>query len=120
MWALTGPPERVTIDVDATLVGSHSEKEGAAGNYKGGYGFHPLMAYCDETDEALAAILRPSNAVSNTAADHVEVIEDALAQIPAELIETIEIVVRSDSGGATHELLASVASTSCATRSATS
>ena len=105
VWALTAPPERVTIDVDATLVGSHSEKEGAAGNYKGGYGFHPLMAYCDETDEALAAILRPGNAGSNTAADHVEVIEDALAQIPAELIETIEIVVRADSAGATHELL---------------
>ena len=72
VWALTGPPERVTIDVDATLLGSHSEKEGAAGNYKGGYGFHPLMAYCDETDEALAAILRPGNAGSNTAADHPE------------------------------------------------
>jgi hypothetical protein len=105
VWALTGPPDRVTIEVDATLVGSHSEKEGAAGNYKGGYGFHPLMAYCDETDEALAAILRPGNAGSNTAADHVEVIEDALAQIPAELIETIEILVRADSAGATHELL---------------
>lgn len=79
------------------MVGSHSEKEGAAGTYKGGYGFHPMMAYCDETGEALAAILRPGNAGSNTAADHVEVIEDALAQIPTELIETIEIVVRADS-----------------------
>jgi hypothetical protein len=57
-------PERVTIDVDATLVGSHSEKQGAAGNYKGAYGFDPLMAYCDETGEALAAILRPGNAGS--------------------------------------------------------
>jgi hypothetical protein len=63
------------------------------------------MAYCDETDEALAAILRPGNAGSNTAADHIEVIEDALAQVPAELIETIEILVRADSAGATHELL---------------
>ena len=44
------------------------EKEGAAGTFKGGYGFHPLMAYCDETGEALAAILRPGNAGSNTAA----------------------------------------------------
>jgi len=105
VWALTGRPDRVTIDVDATLVGSHSEKEGAAGNYKGGYGFHPLLAYCDETDEALAGLLRPGNAGSNTASDHVEVIEGALAQIPASLIETIEIVVRADSAGATHELL---------------
>jgi len=105
VWAQTGPPDQVTIDVDATLVGSHSEKEGAAGNYKGGYGFHPILAYCDETDEALAAILRPGNAGSNTAADHVEVIECALQQIPAELIETIEIVVRADSAGATHEVM---------------
>jgi hypothetical protein len=105
VWTQTGAPERVTIDIDATLVGSHSEKEGAAGNYKGGYGFYPLMAYCDETDEALAAILRPGNAGSNTAADHIAVVEHALAQIPAELIETIEILMRTDSAGATHELL---------------
>jgi hypothetical protein len=105
VWQQTGAPERVTIDVDATLVGSHSEKEGAAGNYKGGYGFHPLMAYCDETGEALAANLRPGNAGSNTAADHIAVIEDALAQVPAGLIETIEILVRADTAGATHALL---------------
>jgi hypothetical protein len=105
VWTQTGAPERVTIDVDATLVGSHSEKEGAAGNYKGGYGFHPLMAYCEETDEALAAILRPGNAGSNTAADHVAVVEDALAQVPVEHIEDTEILVRADSAGATHALL---------------
>jgi hypothetical protein len=105
VWAQTGAPQRVTIEVDATLISSHSEKEGAAGNYKGGYGFHPLLAYCDETDEALGAVLRPGNAGSNTAADHIEVVEHALEQIPAELIETIEIVVRADSAGATHELL---------------
>jgi len=105
VWSQTGAPERVTIEVDATLVTSHSEKEGAAGTYKGGYGFHPLMAYCDETGEALAAILRPGNAGSNTAADHITVIQDALAQIPAALIETIEILVRADSAGATHEVL---------------
>ncbi|HEX8160063.1 MAG TPA: transposase [Solirubrobacteraceae bacterium] len=63
------------------------------------------MTYCDETDEALAAILRPGNAGSNTAADHIEVIQDALVQVPAELIETIEILVQADSAGATHELL---------------
>jgi hypothetical protein len=105
VWALTGAPERVTIEVDATLVTSHSEKEGAAGTYKGGYGFHPLMGYCDETGEALAAVLRPGNAGSNTAADHIAVIQDALAQVPAELIETIEILVRADSAGATHEVM---------------
>jgi hypothetical protein len=51
VWKLTGAPERLTIDLDATLIGSHSEKEGAAGNFKGGYGFHPMLAYADETDQ---------------------------------------------------------------------
>jgi hypothetical protein len=105
VWNQVGAPDRVTIEVDATLIASHSEKEGAAGTFKGGYGFYPLMAYCDETGEALAAILRPGNAGSNTAADHVMVVEHALAQIPVELIETIEVLVRADSAGATHDLL---------------
>ena len=64
-----------------------------------------MMAYCDETGEALGAVLRPGNAGSNTAADHIAVIQDALAQIPASLIETIEIVVRADCAGATHEVM---------------
>jgi Transposase DDE domain group 1 len=105
VWTLSGAPERVTIDVDATLVTSHSDKQGAAGTYKGGYGFHPILAYCDETDEALAALLRPGNAGSNTAVDHIAVIQDALAQVPASLIETIEILVRTDSAGATHDVM---------------
>ena len=83
-WELDGAPERLTIDVDATLITAHSEKEKAAGNYKGGYGFHPLQVYLDETREALGGLLRPGNAGSNTAADHVAVIDLALAQIPAE------------------------------------
>ena len=105
VWKLTGPPARVTIDVDATLIASHSDKEGAAGTFKGGYGFHPLLAYCDETGEALSGVLRPGNAGSNTAADQIAVVEQALAQIPEEHIEDIEILVRADSAGATHELL---------------
>ena len=93
----------MTIDVDATLITAHSEKEQAAGNYKHGYGFHPLGAYADETREALAMILRPGNAGSNPAADHKTVIDRSLAQIPAEQIESIEILIRADSAGATHE-----------------
>ena len=105
VWKQADVPERATIDIDATLITSHSEKEGAAGTFKGGYGFHPLMAYCDETGEALAAILRPGNAGSNTAADLIAVIEQALEQIPSEHIEDLEILVRADSAGATHDLL---------------
>ena len=57
--SLHGAPERLTLDVDATLITAHSEKEQAAGNYKGGYGFHPLQVYLDETREALGGLLRP-------------------------------------------------------------
>jgi hypothetical protein len=101
-WELHGAPDRLTIDVDATLITAHSEKEKAAGNYKHGYGFHPLGAYVDETREALAIMLRPGNAGSNTAADHVTVIDRSLAQIPAEHVEMMEILIRADSAGATH------------------
>jgi hypothetical protein len=82
-----------------------SDKEGAAANFKGGYGFHPLLAYGDETGEALAAELRAGNAGANTAAGQITVAEHALEQIPAEHIETIGLLLRLDSAGATHELL---------------
>ena len=104
-WELHDAPERLTLDVDATLITAHSEKEQAAGNYKGGYGFHPLQVYLDETHEALSGLLRPGNAGANTADDHVAVLDGALAQIPAEYIESLEILVRADSAGATHGLL---------------
>jgi hypothetical protein len=103
-WELHGAPERLTLDVDATLITAHSEKEKAAGNYKGGYGFHPLQVYLDETREALGGLLRPGNAGSNTADDHVAVLDLALAQIPAEYVD-LEILVRVDSAGATHGML---------------
>jgi hypothetical protein len=92
----------LTIDVDVTLITAHSEKENAAGNYKHGYGFHPLGAYTDETREALAIMLRPGNAGSNTAADHVTVIDRSLAQIPDTQVEMIDILIRADSAGSTH------------------
>jgi hypothetical protein len=104
-WELHGAPERLTLDVDATLITAHSEKEKAAGTYKGGYGFHPLLVYLDETREALGALLRPGNAGSNTAADHLTVLDQALAQIPTEHIQGLEILVRADTAGATHGLI---------------
>jgi hypothetical protein len=104
-WELRGAPERLTLDVDATLITAHSEKEKAAGNYKRGYGFHPLQVYLDETRESLGGILRPGNAGSNTADDHVAVLDLALAQIPVEHVEALEILVRADTAGATHGLI---------------
>ena len=104
-WELHGAPERLTLDVDATLIAAHSEKEKAAGNYKGGYGFHPLQVYLDETRESLGGLLRPGNAGSNTADDHKAALDLALAQIPIEHVETLEILVRADTAGATHGLV---------------
>ena len=94
-WALAGAdaPDHGTdadrpliIDLDATLVTAHSDKEGAAPTFKRGYGHHPLWAFLDHgpdgTGEPLAFLLRPGNAGSNTATDHVTVTRAALAQLP--------------------------------------
>src|SRR6266704_3277718 len=79
VWELAGTPERVILDLDATLVTAHSDKERAAGNYKHGFGFHPLLCYEATTQEALAGILRPGNAGANTAADHIELLDHVRA-----------------------------------------
>jgi len=95
--------ERTVIDIDATLTSAHSDKELAAGTFKGGYGHHPLLSYIDETEEAPAGILRPGNAGSNTAKDHIAVLDLALEQLDTEALAG-EILVRGDGAGATHEL----------------
>jgi hypothetical protein len=64
-----------------------------------------MLAYADQTSESLAGELRPGNAGANSAADQVAVAEQAIQQIPAEYIETIELLLRVDSAGASHELL---------------
>jgi hypothetical protein len=100
-WAAGADPGFYVIDFDATLVNSHSDKEHAAPTYKRGFGFHPLMAYLDATGEALAAKLRPGNAGSNTASDHVEVLDLALEQLPIDPHEH-EVIARTDSAALTH------------------
>ena len=72
----------LVIDLDASLVTCHSEKEQAASTFKKGFGYHPLLAWLDNTDEALAGMLRPGNAGSNTAADHIQVTDEALGTDP--------------------------------------
>jgi Transposase DDE domain group 1 len=104
-WRRGARPRLVEIDLDATLLVAHSEKEGAAGNWKGGFGFHPMLAYLDSSEEALAAMLRPGNAGANTAADQIAVLDAALAQLPKRVAAREAILVRADSAGATHELL---------------
>jgi hypothetical protein len=101
------------VDLDATLVGSHSEKEQAAPTYKKGFGFHPLFSFVDHgaegTGEPLSVLLRPGNAGSNTATDHIAVIKDALAQLPGHnrgRRAGRKVLIRTDSAGCTHKVAA--------------
>jgi hypothetical protein len=96
----------LVIDVDATLVTCHSEKEKAAPTFKHGYGYHPLLAWLDNSGEALAGLLRPGNANANSAADHIAVIDEALAQIPDAHRYGTPILIRADGAGATKMWLA--------------
>lgn len=85
MAATTGTA-MVVLDIDASLVQIHSQnKAGTGPNYKGGFGFHPLLCFADATGEALAAMLRPGNAGANSVADHFTVLDQAVAQLPAEI-----------------------------------
>jgi hypothetical protein len=93
----------VVLDVDATIVIAHSEKERAAPTYKRTFGFHPLGVWCDNTEEFLAGTLRAGNAGSNTAADHIQVLTEAIAQVPGG--HRKHLLVRSDGAGASHQLL---------------
>lgn len=103
-WAAGADPGFYVIDIDATLVGAHSDKEQAAPTWKRGFGFHPLLAYLDATGEALAGVLRPGNAGSGTAADHICVLADALDQLPIDPAE-IEVIVRADTAGWSHDFV---------------
>ena len=95
--------EVVVLDVDATLITAHSVKEQAAATFKHGFGFHPIGVWCDNTHELLAITLRPGNAGSNHAGDHIEVLGRAIAQIPP--AHRKHLLVRADGAGATHDLL---------------
>jgi len=98
---------QVVIDLDATLVTAHSDKEGARGNFKGGFGYHPPGAWLDNTNEALAALLRPGNAGSNTAADHLTVVDWALSQLP-DRWRSKAILIRADGAGYSHALISAL------------
>jgi Transposase DDE domain group 1 len=95
--------ETIVIRVDASLVESHSDKERADGNFKGGYGFHPLLAFCDNTGELLAVIARTGSAGSNTAADHIAIIDAAIGAIPAKWRRNILVTI--DGAGSSHAVI---------------
>ena len=99
-WKAGAAPDRVVMEFDATPINVHSDKEHAAGHYKGGFGFNPLLVTCGR--EVLAGILRPGNAGANNADDHVHLLELALEQLPKAALDG-EILARSDSAGASHD-----------------
>jgi hypothetical protein len=108
-WTAGGDPdlELLVIDADATLVTAHSDhKEGAAGTYKGSFGFAPLLAYLDRgpaPGEPLAGLLRPGNAAPGASSDLIELVDLALAQLPRSATDQ-PVLVRSDSAGGSSKL----------------
>lgn len=84
--AATTGTDPVVLDIDSSLHQIHSEhKEQTAATYKGGFGFHPIYCFADATGETLGVRLRPGNAGANNIADHVAVLDQAIAGLPAEI-----------------------------------
>lgn len=110
-WHLAGPhapgadSQPLIVDLDATIVISHSDKQRAAPTWKKSYGFHPMTAFADHQGEGggepLALLLRAGNAGSNTAADHIKTTRLALTQLPKH--QRRNVLIRTDSGGGTRE-----------------
>lgn len=95
--------ETIVLDVDATIVVTHSEKELAAPTFKRTFGYHPIGVWCDNTGEFLAAALRTGRAGSNTAADHIQVLGEAITQVPMPYRRNL--LIRCDGAGASQQLL---------------
>ncbi|PZH08635.1 IS1380 family transposase [Streptomyces sp. NTH33] len=115
VWKLAGPsaPDaggQLIVDLDGVLVIAHSDKQDAAATWKKTFGHHPLMGFVDHgrggSGEPVAGLLRPGNAGSNTAADHIDAARLALAQLPKKYRRGRQTLIRTDSGGGTHEFVA--------------
>jgi Transposase DDE domain group 1 len=115
VWKMAGPSapdagRQLIVDLDGVLVIAHSDKQDAAATWKKSYGHHPLMGFVDHgpggTGEPVVGLLRPGNAGSNTAADHIEAARLALAQLPRKYRRGRQTLIRTDSGGGTHEFVA--------------
>ncbi|WP_030600218.1 IS1380 family transposase [Streptomyces fulvoviolaceus] len=114
VWELAGAngpaaDGQVTVDIDGVLVLAHSEKQDATATWKKTFGHHPLVAFVDHgqagSGEPVAALLRPGNAGSNTASDHIATAQLALAQLPKALRRGRQTLIRTDSAGGTHAFL---------------
>lgn len=105
VWTWGVQPQRLILDLDATLVTAHSDKEHATPTWKRGFGFHPILCTLDATNELLSARLRPGNATANNAADNLEVLDAALLQLLTRAAAE-PVLVRGDSAMATHAFIA--------------
>ncbi len=110
-------PPGLVVDLDAAVVVCHSEKEQAAPTFKGSFGYHPMRfgyhpmrAFLDNSGEFLAGLLRPGNAGANCAADHISVLDEALAQIPDAHRHGTPILVRTDTAGCSKAFLTHIRS----------
>lgn len=104
------PVPGLTLDLDASIVLCHSEKESASHTWKKTFGYHPLFCFLDGAREALSGLLREGRAGSNTTADHITVLDQALVQIPDAYRYGTPILIRSDSAGCTYGFLAHIRS----------
>jgi Transposase DDE domain group 1 len=112
VWGHRSPvieDEQRVVDLDATLIGSHSEKEGATPNFKRGFGFHPMLAFSTTAPAASAA---PGSrwpgccggkANANDAADQIAVLDAALAQLPVE--HRSRVLVCGDTGSGVRDFV---------------
>jgi hypothetical protein len=98
----------LVLDLDASIVVCHSEKEQAAATFKHSFGYHPILAFLDNSGEFLAGRLRPGNAGANTAADHIAVLDAALAQLPDVHRHGSPILIRTDGAGCSKAFLAHI------------
>jgi len=104
------PVPGLVLDLDASIVICHSEKESATPTYKKTFGYHPLFCFLDGTREALSGLLREGRAGSNTTSDHITVLDQALAQVPDAHRHGTPILIRSDSAGCTQGFLTHIRS----------
>jgi hypothetical protein len=114
VWTLAGPDAphadgQVIVDIDGVLVLAHSDKQDATATWKKTSGHHPLVAFVDHgpagSGEPVAALLRPGNAGSNTAADHITTTKLALGQLPKRYRRGRRTLIRTDSAGGIHDFL---------------
>ena len=102
---------QVIVDIDATLVTAHSDKEGAEPTFKRGFGFAPMCSFVDHghsgTGETLGIDLRPGKASPWNSADHLDALDNALAQLPEH--ERAQVLVRADTGACSKVFLHRIA-----------